>query len=99
MITRRILCLIVLISPFLSMAATADSPRVLPVGKVPQDSRLEPLKDLNGYFPFTPSASPAAWNRRAERVRRQLLVSLGLWPLPTRTPLNPVVHGRVDRDD
>ncbi|MDP6556911.1 MAG: alpha/beta hydrolase family protein [Pirellulaceae bacterium] len=100
MITRRILCLIVLISPILSLvAAAAESPRVLPTGKVPQDRRLEPLKDLNGYFPFTPSASPGAWNRRAERVRRQLLVSLGLWPLPTRTPLNPVIHGRVDRDD
>jgi dienelactone hydrolase len=100
MIARRILCLIVLMSPISSLVAGAEeSPRVLPAGKVPQDGRLEPLTDLNGYFPFTPSESPKAWNRRAERVRRQLLVSLGLWPLPTRTALNPVIHGRVDRDD
>lgn len=105
MIARRFsglfaLALLTLVSPSLShRAAAAESPRVLPAGKVPQDHRLEPLKDLNGNFPFTPSASPDAWNVRAERVRRQILVSQGLWPLPTRTPLNPVVHGRVERDD
>ena len=37
----------------------------------PQDVRLGPLKDLDGYFPFTPSPSPSpeAWARRAEAVR------------------------------
>ena len=32
----------------------AESPRVLPAGQLPQDKRLGPLKDLDGYFPFTP---------------------------------------------
>jgi dienelactone hydrolase len=77
----------------------ADAPRVLSPGEVPKDKRLAPLKDLNGYFPFTPASSPQEWDQRAERVRRQVLVSLGLWPLPTRTPLNPVVYGKVERDD
>jgi len=100
--TRRIrisLALGPIIPFFLIAIAVAESPRVLPQGDVPQDVRLKPLKDLNGYFPFTPSASPEDWNQRAERVRRQLLVSQGLWPQPTRTPLNAVIHGRVDRDD
>jgi dienelactone hydrolase len=26
-------------------------------------------------------------------------VTLGLWPLPTRTPLNPVIHGLIDQGD
>lgn len=73
-------------------------PRVLPAGNLPQDRRLGPLKDLNGYFPFTPSPSRDAWNVRAERVRRQVLVAEGLWPLPPRTPANAVVHGKVQRD-
>ena len=30
--------------------------------------------------------------------RRQVRVALGLWPWPTRTPLNAVVHGPVARD-
>ena len=81
-----------------ALTATA-APRALPEGKLPDDLRLEPLKDLDGYFPFTPPTSKADWDQRAERVRRQILVSQGLWPLPTRTPLNPVIHGRTDRED
>ena len=29
-----------------------DAVRVLPEGQVPEDQRLQPLTDLNGYFPF-----------------------------------------------
>jgi dienelactone hydrolase len=75
------------------------APRVLPEGKLPDDARLGPLQDLDGYFPFTPPASKAAWEKRAERVRRQILVSQGLWPMPTKTPLNAVIHGKVERAD
>jgi hypothetical protein len=57
------------------------------------------MKDLNGYFPFAPPATPAAWHERAEQLRRQTLVALGLWPMPERTPAKGVIHGRVDRDE
>ncbi len=82
-----------------SDAAAGQFPRVLPEGAVPNDARLQPLKDLDGYFPFHPCQTPADWAKRAERVRRQLLVALGLWPLPEKTPLNPVIHGKIDRGD
>ena len=74
----------------------AAPPRVLPEGQKPDDVRLGPLKDLDGYFPFVPADSKEAWTRRAERVRRQIQVSLGLWPWPERTRLNTVVHDRRD---
>ena len=64
-----------------------------------EDIRLQPLKDLDGSFPFRPPESRAAWEARAEVVRRQIQVALGLWPMPTKTPLNPVIHGRVDRGE
>src|SRR5439155_22442626 len=73
--------------------------RALPEGKLPDDVRLQPLKDLDGYFPLTPPTSKAAWEKRAERVRRQILVAEGLWPMPTKTPLNAVIHGRIDRPE
>jgi hypothetical protein len=76
-----------------------EIPRALPEGASPQDSRLGPLKDLNGYFPFTPPESREAWARRAEEVRMQMRVALGIWPEPTRTPLNAVIHGRIERED
>ena len=63
------------------------------------DARLGPLKDLDGYFPFTPPESREAWAKRADELRLQLRTALGLWPEPTRTPLNAVIHGRLERED
>jgi len=63
------------------------------------DVRLEPLKDLDGYFPFHPPATREAWEARAAEVRRQIQVAQGLWPLPARNPLNAVLHGRVDQGE
>ncbi|MGA2035036.1 MAG: acetylxylan esterase [Thermoguttaceae bacterium] len=76
----------------------ADAPRVLPPGCLPNDRRLEPLLNLNGYFPFVPYHSQQAWQERAKQLRRQLLVATGLWPMPSKTPPNAVVHGAVERD-
>jgi dienelactone hydrolase len=80
-------------------AAWAAGPRVLPEGQLPADVRLAPAKDLNGYFPLRVPDSPEAWAHRAEQVRRQVLVSQGLWPMPEKTPANAVIHGRIERDD
>ena len=66
---------------------------------VADDPRLGPLKDLDGYFPFDPPATRDAWQARAIDVRRRILVSMGLWPMPAKTPLNPVIHGAVQRED
>jgi len=79
--------------------SAADLPRALPAGTLPQDTRLQPPKDLNGYFPFQPPKSAQEWEQRADFVRRRVLVSQGLWPLPTRSPLNPVIHGRIEKED
>lgn len=60
------------------------------------DVRQQPLKDLNGYFPFHAPVSMPAWEARKAEVRRQILVAEGLWPMPSKTPLNAVIHGRID---
>ncbi|GIW92250.1 MAG: acetylxylan esterase [Pirellulaceae bacterium] len=65
----------------------------------PDDSRLGPLRDLNGYFPFQPPRSLSEWHERARYVRRRVLVACGLWPMPPRPAVEAVVHGRVERDD
>lgn len=70
----------------------------------PADSRLGPLKDLNGYFPFQVPSTRAGWQQRSEQLRRQVMVATGVWPLMPkqqrmeRYPLNAVLHGRVERD-
>ncbi len=59
-----------------------------------------PLRDLNkDYFPFTPVKDAAAWKIRREEIKQRLLVAAGLFPLPERTPLNAVIHGRIEHDD
>ncbi len=67
-------------------------------GGLPADVRLGELKTLNGYFPFQPLASPAAWMERKAQLRRQILVATGLWPMPPRPQVAATVHGRVERD-
>jgi hypothetical protein len=78
--------------------AADDPPQAPPKAQLPHDGRIDALKKLDGYFPFTPPATPEAWAARAERVRRQMLVAFGLWPMPTKTPANAVIHGPVDRE-
>ena len=74
-------------------------PRVLPDGRLPADARLAPPKDLDGSFPLDVPATKAAWDRRAEALRRQIQVATGLWPMPERTPLNAQIFGRAERPD
>ena len=76
--------------------ALAATPRVLAEGTLPNDARLQPPKDLNGYFPFTPPKTKSEWEKRADYVRRQILVSQGLWPMPEKSPLNAVIHGKIE---
>lgn len=79
--------------------AAAQAPRALAAGQLPNDARLAPPKDLNGYFPFTPPKSKEVWPERAAFVQRQMKVALGLWPMPTKTPLNAVIHGKTDKGE
>lgn len=62
------------------------------------DLRRQPPKDLDGYFPWTPPDSQKQWVVRAQKVREQMRVSLGLWPLPSREPLRTVIHSPVARE-
>jgi hypothetical protein len=59
-------------------SAQAGPPRIVAVGTVPQDIRLMPMKNENGYYPFTPCASREAWEKRAAHLRRQVLLAAGL---------------------
>jgi dienelactone hydrolase len=64
-----------------------------------KDARLGPPRhyDLK-YFPWTPPATREAWEAEKKHVRERLLVALGLWPMPEKTPLSAVIHGKIERD-
>ncbi|KPK38052.1 MAG: hypothetical protein AMJ65_13390 [Phycisphaerae bacterium SG8_4] len=83
----------------MSVAVKAVDVSVLPAGEVPNDRRLGPLKELSGhYFPFVVPTSRQQWEQRSDDLKRRVLVATGIWPMPDKTPLNPVIHGRVERD-
>lgn len=70
-------------------AARADEP-----------TPTRPLRDLNkSCFPFTPVQDAAAWTARRAELRNRVLLAAGLLPMPDRTPLRAVIHGRIERDD
>ena len=56
------------------------------------------LKDLDGHFPFAVPETKEAWEARAKELRQQMLVSLGMYPMPTLAPMKPVVHSRREMD-
>ena len=76
----------------------SEPTRVLPPGQKSKDVRLGKPKTLNDYFPLTVPKTLADWKRRRQALREQVLVANGLWPLPPKTPLKPVVHGKIERD-
>jgi len=62
------------------------------------DQRAGPIQTLNTPRSFPEIGSKVEWQRRAQDIREQVLVSCGLWPLPEKTPLNAKVFGRMDRE-
>lgn len=57
------------------------------------------VKDLNTPREFPKIESRQQWQKRANEIRENTLVSCGLYPLPERTPLNPNIFGRIDHGD
>lgn len=71
-----------------------------PPPTAPSSSR--PLRELyTDFFPLHHDGpiTPQTWAAHKQDVRDRVLLASGLFPLPTKTPLNAVVYGRVERDD
>ena len=63
------------------------------------DRRALRAKETNTVFTFPEYSSRDAWESKAEVLRRRLLLSSGLWPLPEKTPLNAKIFDRVQHKD
>jgi dienelactone hydrolase len=100
---RTLLCEFIVGLAFSSLflaQTRADVSRVLPDGQRPNDARLKPQRTLNDAFhPWLPPTTREEWEQAAQRLREQVLVATGLWPLPEKAALEPVIHGRIDRGD
>lgn len=65
---------------------------------IPEDGRTNIRHlDLEYKFPAYPTRS--SWECRAEHIRKRILTSTGLFPMPEKRPLNPKITGTIEHDD
>jgi len=84
----------------LSLIAPMLAPLPLPAAEIPaRDRRSTEVRHVDAHYTMPRYATPQAWNERAAFLRKQILFSAGLWPMPQRTPLNPQVFGKVVHQD
>src|SRR5262249_34365355 len=87
------------LDPHFQPAPAPDLRRLPPLTDAPvTDARQVRARTNNEGVNFQPYTDRAAWLRRRQELREQILVSAGLWPLPERPPLQPQVYGRLERD-
>jgi dienelactone hydrolase len=85
------------------MPANAPSPQAAKAALLwpndpPLDPRLTATRTWHHGSGFVPPTDRDAWQQRRQHLRRQILVAAGLWPLPPRGDLEPVIHGRIERE-
>ncbi len=79
----------------LSLACLAVTAR----GQVPeQDARNTVIRDTDTRFEMPAYASREAWLERAAFLKKQILASAGLLPLPEKTPVHAEVFGKIERN-
>jgi dienelactone hydrolase len=90
------LCTLILV---LSLPAAGDDGPLWKFSQLPVDARLAHAHDLDHPSKFLPAfRTRGEWEAHAAQVRRQLQVALGLWPMPPRDAIRPVIWGKIQRD-
>ena len=64
-----------------------------------QDARALTAKHTNTVFTMPEFASREVWEASAAKLRKRILLSSGLWPLPEKTPLHAQVTDELDQGD
>jgi Acetyl xylan esterase (AXE1) len=69
------------------------------VAQVPaRDARDTNLPSGRMHFEMPVYKTLPEWEARAAQLRKQILASAGLLPMPERTPLHPQIFGRIERE-
>lgn len=63
------------------------------------DGRLGEPRHLDLTYSLPKYDSKEEWTARAERLRKQILVSAGLWPTPSKSPIKATIFEKLDRGD
>ncbi|HLY18289.1 MAG TPA: acetylxylan esterase [Bryobacteraceae bacterium] len=63
------------------------------------DARNIDIPHTDFHFSMPKYTSVAQWEAHKAQLKRQILVAAGLYPLPEKTPLHPLIEGRVEHGD
>ena len=63
-----------------------------------QDSRNTNIPDMDTHFQMPVFTTREAWLEKAAFLRKQILSSAGLLPMPEKTPLHVQVFGKLERE-
>lgn len=63
------------------------------------DKRNTHTPDTDTYVTFKAPADLKTWEARKAELRESILFNSGLLPMPPKTPLNPIVAGRIEQAD
>lgn len=63
-----------------------------------RDARNTDIPGTNTHFRMPVYKTRAAWEARKKHLRNQILSAAGLLPMPERTPLHPLIFGRLERN-
>jgi dienelactone hydrolase len=61
--------------------------------------RQSEIRHLDLTYSLPEYRTKEEWLARAAKLRQQIMVSAGLWPLPVKAPLNATIFNKVDRGD
>jgi len=71
---------------------------VLPAARIPEQDARNVVLDSSTHYKMPVFASREDWIERAAFLRKQILASAGLLPMPEKTPLNAQIFGKLERD-
>jgi dienelactone hydrolase len=64
-----------------------------------EDVRNTDIRSTDSHLPLPQFTSLAAWEQRRAFLRKQVLVSAGLSPMPEKTPLHAQIFARIEEKD
>lgn len=64
-----------------------------------QDSRNTNVPNTDTHFTMPVYRTLAEWEAHKQKLRDQILLASGLLPMPEKTPLHPVIFGRIEHPD
>lgn len=86
-------------APNFNPEAVLKHVRVLPLDESVVDNRADEVRDTNTVYTFPRYDQLHTWESKAEILRKRILLSCGLYPIPVKPALNAKVFDEVVYDE